>query len=86
MTEPRDPHSRTAAPTFLPVGRLWGVRVADEQAKSPGGARRVDPPERIQELIEHFNLGKMHSSIRMTPAMKAGITNRVWSVGELLAA
>jgi IS1 family transposase len=36
--------------------------------------------------VAHFNLCKMHSSIRMTSAMKAGITNRIWSVGELLAA
>jgi IS1 family transposase len=36
--------------------------------------------------VAHSNLCTMHSTIRMTPAMKAGITNRVWSVGELLAA
>lgn len=36
--------------------------------------------------VAHFNLCKMHSSIRMTPAMKAGVTNRIWSVGDLLAA
>ena len=32
------------------------------------------------------NLVKMHSSIRMTPAMKAGLVNRPWSVADLLAA
>lgn len=36
--------------------------------------------------VAHYNLVKMHSSIRMTPAMKAGVVNRPWSVGELLAA
>lgn len=36
--------------------------------------------------VAHYNLCTMHRSIRMTPAMKAGITNRIWSVGELLAA
>ena len=36
--------------------------------------------------VAHYNLVKMHSSIRMTPAMKAGVTSRIWSVGELLAA
>jgi IS1 family transposase len=35
--------------------------------------------------VAHYNLCKMHSAIRMTPAMKAGLTNRIWSVGELLA-
>ncbi len=36
--------------------------------------------------VAHYNLCKMHRTIRMTPAMKAGITNRIWSVGDLLAA
>lgn len=34
--------------------------------------------------VAHYNLVKMHSSIRMTPAMTAGITNRIWSAGEPL--
>lgn len=33
-----------------------------------------------------YNLCRMHSSIRMTPAMKAGVANRPWSVADLLAA
>jgi hypothetical protein len=36
--------------------------------------------------VAHFNLCKMHGSVRMTLAMKAGITNRIWTVGDLLAA
>lgn len=36
--------------------------------------------------VVHFNLCKMHSTIRMTPAMKAGVTNRIWALGDLLAA
>jgi transposase-like protein/IS1 family transposase len=37
-------------------------------------------------FVAHYNLSKMHSSIRMTPAMKAGVTNRIWGMGDLLAA
>jgi len=33
-----------------------------------------------------YNLGWMHSAIRMTPAMKAGLARKPWSVGELLTA
>ena len=36
--------------------------------------------------VAHFNLVKMHSSIRMTPVMKAGVVSRPWSVADLLAA
>jgi IS1 family transposase len=32
----------------------------------------------------YFNLCRIHSSIRCTPAMKAGVTGRVWSVEDLV--
>ena len=32
----------------------------------------------------HYNLVRVHGSIRVTPAMEAGVANHVWSVGELL--
>jgi hypothetical protein len=39
-------------------------------------------------LFLHFawyNFVRVHRSLRVTPAMEAGITNRIWTVGELLA-
>jgi len=36
--------------------------------------------------VAHYNLCKMHRTIRMTPAMKAGLTHRIWTVAELLTA
>jgi IS1 family transposase len=33
-----------------------------------------------------YNFGRVHKSIRCTPAMEAGISNHVWSVRELLEA
>ena len=33
----------------------------------------------------YYNFCKIHSSIRVTPAMEAGITDRVWSIEELVA-
>ncbi len=32
-----------------------------------------------------YNFCRIHKSLRITPAMEAGITNRVWELGELLA-
>jgi hypothetical protein len=34
----------------------------------------------------NYNLYRIHSSLRVTPAMKAGVTASVWGIGELLAA
>jgi transposase-like protein/IS1 family transposase len=33
-----------------------------------------------------YNFCKVHSSLRVTPAMESGITDHVWSLGELIAA
>jgi hypothetical protein len=32
----------------------------------------------------HYNLVRLHKSLRITPAMAAGVTNRVWSLEELV--
>lgn len=33
----------------------------------------------------YYNWCKIHGSLRVTPAMEAGITDRVWKMSELLA-
>lgn len=32
----------------------------------------------------HYNFVRIHSSLRCTPAMEAGITNHIWSIKELI--
>jgi hypothetical protein len=34
----------------------------------------------------YYNFCKFHKSIRMTPAMAAGLARRSWSIGDLLRA
>jgi IS1 family transposase len=33
----------------------------------------------------HYNFCRIHQTLRVTPAMEAGLTDHVWSIGELLA-
>jgi hypothetical protein len=33
----------------------------------------------------YYNFCRVHSSLRVTPAMEAGLTNHVWTINELLA-
>ena len=33
----------------------------------------------------HYNFARIHKTLRVTPAMEAGLTDHVWSVRELLA-
>jgi hypothetical protein len=32
----------------------------------------------------YFNLCRVHETLRITPAMAIGITDHIWSVGELI--
>ena len=32
-----------------------------------------------------YNFNKSHGTLRVTPAMAAGVTNRLWGVGDLVA-
>jgi hypothetical protein len=32
----------------------------------------------------HYNFVRVHRSLRVTPAMEAGVSNRLWSLDELV--
>jgi hypothetical protein len=34
--------------------------------------------------VAHYNFCRVHQTLRVTPAMEAGIADHVWSVAELL--
>ena len=34
----------------------------------------------------YYNFGRVHQTLRVTPAMEAGLTDHVWTIRELLAA
>ena len=40
----------------------------------------------IALYFAYYNFCRIHSSLRVTPAMEAGISDHIWSVGEQLAA
>lgn len=33
----------------------------------------------------YYNFCRVHKTLRVTPAMEAGLTDHVWTIGELLA-
>lgn len=33
----------------------------------------------------HYNFARVHQSLRVTPAMEAGITDHVWNLEEIVA-
>ncbi len=36
--------------------------------------------------VAHYNLCRVHETIRMTPAMALGVTDHIWTIGELVGA
>ena len=32
----------------------------------------------------HYNFVRIHRTLRVTPAMEAGLTNRVWSIEDII--
>jgi hypothetical protein len=32
----------------------------------------------------HYNFVRIHKTLRVTPAMEAGVTNRLWSIRDLI--
>jgi len=32
-----------------------------------------------------YNLVRMHKTLRMSPAMAAGVTDRLWEIGDIVA-
>lgn len=40
----------------------------------------------VSLFIAHYNLCRVHESIRVTPGMSLGVTDHIWTIGELIDA
>ncbi len=40
----------------------------------------------VSLYIAHYNLCRVHETIRMTPAMALGVADHIWTIGELIEA
>ncbi len=36
--------------------------------------------------VAHYNLCRVHETIRVTPAMQLGVADHIWTIGELIEA
>lgn len=47
---------------------------------------QVDNPMHAVALhFMHYNFGRIHKTLRVTPAMEAGVSDHVWSLEEIAA-
>lgn len=40
----------------------------------------------VSLFVAHYNLCRVHETIRMTPAMALGVADHIWTIGELVEA
>jgi hypothetical protein len=52
---------------------------------SYGSVKINSGPVPLSPSAMHYNFCKLHKTIRVTPAMEAGLTDHVWEIEELLA-
>jgi len=90
---PKSPASRAAPKTLLPLRSLPVLRREDlEGIRLREGARQESDrwlPARSEDpnaffLLAEGNFGRIHQTLRVTPAMEAGIANHVWSIEEIV--
>ena len=47
--------------------------------------RKLEEPHGAVSLYsEYYNFGRVHQTLRVTPAMEAGVSNHVWTVEEII--
>jgi len=40
----------------------------------------------VSSYVAHYNLCRLHEALRITPAMALGVTDHIWTIGELVEA
>ena len=53
---------------------------------SNGFSKKVENHEHMVALhYMYYNFGRIHQSLRVTPAMEAGVADHVWSIDEIIS-
>src|SRR3954451_3542966 len=53
---------------------------------SNGFSKKLEPHCAVSLYVAHYNLCRVHESLKCTPAVALGIADRVWTIGDLLDA
>ena len=47
-------------------------------------SKKVENHAAVALYFMHYNFGRVHQTLRLTPAMEAGVANHVWSIEEIV--
>ena len=81
--------TRKAIISYLVGKRNFSVRMASRRFTrlTNGFSKKLENHVAAVSLyVAHFNLCRVHEALRITPAMAIGITDHIWTIGELIDA
>jgi hypothetical protein len=79
-------HQRWVCTSYVERGNL-SVRMASRRFTrlTNGFSKKLaNHVAAVSLCVAHFNLCRVHEALRITPAMAIGITNHIWTIGELI--
>ena len=82
-----DPDPKRISTSFIELQNLtMRMQIRRFTRLTNGFSKKVENHEAAVALhFMHYNFCRIHKTIRVTPAMEAGITGHVWSIEELVS-
>ena len=71
----------------MPPGRPVRRRVyrSDPTGRNPSDSKKIENHAAAVALyFMYYNFGRVHQTLRVTPAMEAGVSDHVWSIEEIV--
>jgi hypothetical protein len=62
-----------------------GLKQEDVQSFGSGSKKVEHHAAAVALWFAYYNFCRVHQTLRVTPAMEAGLSNHVWSIEELIA-
>ncbi len=59
-------------------------RMRDDSIAEKSDRRELNHPQNVTLHFMHFNYCRVHQTLRVTPAMQAGLGDHVWEIEELV--
>lgn len=79
-----DTRMRNLRPKYLQLDEIWPY--VGKKARPNAFSKKLGHLKAAIALhFAYYNLCRIHSSLRVTPAMEAGITDHAWNIQELIS-
>lgn len=65
--------------------KLGSNDINDTKRQAPHGTRGFTESDPLPIFYMHYNFVRIHQTLRVTPAMAAGVTDRLWAIEDLIA-